>query len=270
MTHFTGTDHPDEEVRHNEYRAPERKSKFTAEVAATVKFGDTYLMRRAPGSMRYYVATDDETDADLVCVTHVFKPKWEGSDEGKWQEYDTVGQIVVKINSHDGDPGYAGYRAIESALWHTPLGRAIGVDGMRPLAQELAEKLGLREWGEYESSTQKFTVNVDDEMRVKKALIELLNFKPDYGYDELLGKLGAKVDGVGFAQNGTEYARLLDGETDGFGNEYDKKDRADRVPPVMSQPVFYAVCGGKDQGRSFQRLIDELKAAAGITEADLS
>lgn len=269
MTHYTGVDHPDEEPRHNEFRAAERKSKFTEEVAKTVKFGDTYLMKRAPGAMRYYVAPDDDTDADLICVTHIFKPKWSGSDEGKWQEYDTVGQIVIKINDSASSPDYSGYRAIESALWHTPLGRAIGVDGMRPLAQELAEKFGLREWGTYESSAQKFTVNVDDEARVKKALIELLRYRPENGYHGMLGELGADVDDVGFAKDAEEYELMLVGLTDGFGTKHDEKNRRRHIPPVMSQPVFYAVLGGKQNGRSFQALIDELKTAVGVTDEEL-
>ena len=98
------------------------------------------------------------------------------------------------------------------------------------------------------------------------ALRDLLSYAPESGYDAMLGKLGAAYDNIGFASDGIEYTRMVNGESNGFGNT----DNADGKPlPLMSQPVFYAVLGGKHEGRGFQNCIDALVQAVGLEEEDV-
>lgn len=266
MAYFRGIAAPDEEPRRNKYS--EKKSKFTEEVAATVVDGDLYFSMRAPAHQRFYVPVEpgehgvpEDADGTLLCVTHKYSKRWEDLP-GKWESYDSGGNLVIKVRSAE-DEGivYAAMDAIESALYRTPLGRAVGHDAMRPLARSLCKAFGL-DVDEKLRST--FTVNPDAERLAKDALRDLLTFAPESGYDERLGEIFAEADGVGFAENGSQYAKLINGDSDGFGGEGDGKPF-----PLLSQAVFYAVLGSKDDGRSFQARIDLLMQAVGLDEDDV-
>ena len=65
-----------------------------------------------------------------------------------------------------------------------------------------------------------------------------------------------------------EYANYINGRSDGFGTKYEGRDR--RKPlPLLSQPVYYAVAGSKDDGRGFKAVLRELADAIGFDPEDL-
>jgi hypothetical protein len=265
--YFKGIDNPDTEPRRNRYSEEKRKSKFTEAVAKTVANGDLYFSMRAPAHQRFYVPVEQGEhgmDVDgLLCVTHVFKQPFPDID-GRWHPYDGGGNLVIKVRGTDDDSiAYEALNAIESALYQTPLGRAIGHDAVRPMAKSLMKTFGIERDDDFRST---FTVDVAGEKQVKDALRDLLTFAPESGYDERLGEIGAEADGVGFAENHEQYAYLLNGKSDGFGG---KARKYGEVLPFLSQPVFYAVLGYKGNGRSFQARIDALMEAVGLDEDDL-
>lgn len=266
--YFKGIDIPDTEPRRNKYA--EKKSKFTEKVANTVVDGDLYFSMRAPAHQRFFVPVEKgehgQDEAGLLCVTHRFRKQFEDLP-GRWEDYDSGGNLVIKIRkTDDAALVYSALDAIEQALYRTPLGRVVGRDALRAQAESLGKAFGLdrADFDQYRDATSTFTVNHDAEALAKAALLELLTFAPEGGYDERLGEIGADADGVGFASDGDAYASLIDGESDGFDGD------GDGTPlPLMSQPVFYAVLGYKGNGRAFQARIDELMEAVGLTRDDL-
>ncbi len=267
MTYFQGIDHPDNEPRRNRYAEAKRKTKFTEDVAKTVADGDLYLSLRAPAHQRFYVSVDKGehgVDQDgLLCVTHQFRQPFPDI-KGRWHEYDGGGNLVIKVRSMTEDGiAYHALDAIESALYRTPLGRAIGHDAVRPLAKSLMTTFGIERDDNFRST---FTVDMDTEKMAKDALRDLLLYAPEGGYVEELGAIGAEHDGVGFAENAEEYANLINGDSDGFGGDAHKQGEP---LPFLCQPVFYAVLGSKGDGRSLQARIDALMEAVGLTEDDL-
>jgi hypothetical protein len=265
--YYQGIDHPDREPSRNRFCDPKRKSKFTEEVAKDVQNGDLYFMGRSTAAMRYFVpveqgehGTAEDEEGVLLCVTHQFNKRWPDLP-GKWEPYDGGGNLVIKVpRAADSDIPYEALSAIESALYYTPLGRAVGHDAMRPLALSLLKTFGI----ERDDIRSTFTVDPKSEKQAKDALRDLLTYAPSTGYHDKIGKLGAKVDNVGFAKDEDEYVALVDGDSDGFGGEGRGK-----ALPLMSQPVFYAVLGGKHEARGFQARIDALMEAVGLTEEDM-
>jgi hypothetical protein len=271
--YWTGIDTPDMEPRRNKHTPAERRSKFTEEEAKKVVDGDLYFSKRSPAHQRFYVPIEKgehgKDEGGLVCVTHKFEKPFPDI-EGRWKVYDGGGNLVIKIRRSDDEAiVYEAMEAIEQALYRTPLGRVVGRDALRTQAESLCKAFGLDNedaFGRYGEATSTFTVNTDAEALAKDALRDLLTYAPENGYDNRLGKIGADADGVGFAENGSQYAKLINGETDGFGK---KQDRPEPLP-LMSQPVFYAVLGYKGNGRAFQSRIDALMQAVGVTEDELN
>jgi hypothetical protein len=269
--YFTGIDHPDREPGRNRYTEEKRRSKFTEDVAATVTDGDLYFSKRTPAHQRFYVPVEngehglEVEEGALICVTHVFKQPFPDI-KGRWQEYDRGGNLVIKVRSGDDESiGYQALEAIEQALYRTPLGRAVGREGVRKQAESLCKTFGIERDRDDAPST--FTVNTDAEKMAQDALRDLLTFAPEGGYYDELGPIFADADGFGFAEDGEEYANLINGRTDGFGTKHDGRGR-DPLP-LMSQPVFYGVLGSKGDGRSFQGRITRLMEAVGLEEDDL-
>ena len=264
--YFTGIDEPDNEPRRNKYAAKDRKSKFTEKVAETVVDGDLYFSQRSAGHQRFYVPVENGEhgleEGGLLCVTHIFKKPFPDLD-GRWSTYDGGGNLVIKIRDADGDLAYTALDAIESALYRTPLGRAVGHDAVRPLAKSLMKTFGIERDEDFRST---FTVDPVAERMAQDALRDLLTYAPEGGYDERLGEIGAEYDNIGFAKDAVEYTSVINGESDGFGNTDHASGNA---LPLMSQPVFYAVLGGKHEARGFQGRIDALMQAVGLEEEDL-
>jgi hypothetical protein len=262
-----GIDEPDTEPRRNRYCDQKRKTAFTEEVAETVVDGDLYFSQRSPAHARFYVPIEagehGMTEAGLLCVTHKFEKPFPDL-KGRWKPYDGGGNLVIKLNKADGDITFAALRAIEGALYATPLGRAVGRDTLRGMAESLCTTFGINIDLDEERST--FTVDPDTEKRAKDALRDLLRYAPEGGYDERLGEIGADADGVGFAADAGEYTQLINGHTDGFGNA----DAGQGNPlPFLCQPVFYAVLGYKGNGRSLQARINALMEAVGLTDEEI-
>ena len=264
--YFQGIDEPDTEPRRNKYS--EKKSKFTEEVAETVADGDLYLSMRARSHERFYVPVEAGEhgleESGLLCVTHKFEKPFPDL-KGRWKAYDGGGNLVIKINqATDAGITYEAMRSIEQALYATPLGRAVGRDTLRGMAESLCTTFGINIDLDEERST--FTVDPDTDKRAKDALRDLLRYAPEGGYDERLGEIGADADGVGFAADAGEYTQLINGHTDGFGNA----DAGQGNPlPFLCQPVFYAVLGYKGNGRSFQARITALMEAVGLTDEEI-
>jgi len=268
-----GIAEPDREPSRNRFSDKKRKSKFTEEVAAKAADGDLYFSMQAPAHQRFYIPVEAGEhgldEAGLLCVTHRFRKSFPDLP-GKWEEYDGGGNLVIKVNSADDSSiTFAAMRAIESALYATPLGRAVGRDALRLMAESLCKTFGIEDqdaFNRYGESESTFTVNPDAEKLAKDALLELLTFAPENGYDERLGEIGADADGVGFAQDGDEYAKMINGHSDGFGDA--EAGQGDPLP-FLCQPVFYAVLGYKGNGRAFQSRIDALMQAVGLDKDDL-
>jgi len=264
---FRGISHPKDEPGRNKYREKERRTKFTEKEAAAAEVGDYYLAMEAPGGMRYAV----EVNGEITVVTHQLHKKydWKESDETEWRAYDNVENLVIKIDGRQtgGDLRFAALRSIESTLHATPIGRALGRDAMRPVVEAFARSIGCDIWHEYTESEQAFTVDTKRQGQAKDALKALLEWAPENGYDERIGELGAEVDGVGYAENAEEYVKLLDGDSDGFGGEPHEDQRGEALP-LLSEPVYYAVAGGKGDGRSFRSRLQDLKDAVGYDEED--
>jgi hypothetical protein len=262
-----GIDHPDNEPRRNQFCDPKRKTSFTEEVAETVVDGDLYFSMRCPASMRFYMPVEagehGMEEAGLLCVTHKFEKPFPDL-KGRWKPYDGGGNLVIKVDdSARGDITYTALRAIEQALYATPLGRAVGRDTLRGMAVSLCKTFGIDVDGD---AAPTFTVDPDAEKLVKDALRDLLTYVPEGGYDDRLGKIGADADGVGFAKNAKKYTEVINGISDGFDKPYEKSQEP---LPFLSQPVFYAVLGYKGNGRSFQARIDTLKQAIGMDEEEI-
>jgi hypothetical protein len=266
--YFRGIDEPDTEPRRNRYCDQKRKTTFTEEVAETVVDGDLYFSQRSPAHARFYVPVEAGehglTEDGLLCVTHVFYQPFPDI-KGRWKPYDGGGNLVIKINqATDAGITYEAMRSIEQALYATPLGRAVGRDTLRGMAESLCTTFGINLDRDEERST--FTVDPDAEKLIKDALRDLLTYAPEGGYDDRLGKIGADADGVGFAADAGEYTQLINGHTDGFGNT----DAGQGNPlPFLCQPVFYAVLGYKGNGRSFQARITALMEAVGLTDEEI-
>jgi len=266
--YFRGIDAPDTEPRRNKYAGKDRKSKFTEKVAETVVDGDLYFSMRSPAHQRFYVPVEpgehglaEDADGTLLCVTHKFSKRFEDLP-GKWEPYDGGGNLVIKVRSSDDrDLAYNALDAIESALYRTPLGRAIGHDAVRPLAKSLLTTFGMDRDDDFRST---FTVDPVAEKQAQDALRELLTFAPESGYDERLGAIGADADGVGFAENAEKYTEMINGKSDGFNGKGDGE-----TLPLLSQPVFYAVLGYKGNGRAFQARINALCEAVGLDQGDV-
>jgi hypothetical protein len=248
--YYTGMDAPREEARRTEFRGD--KATFTQAMYDAAEEGDLYFMKRSTGAQRYYVPDEN---GDLRVVTHK-------RGTYSWELYDGDGNIVIPLWGGDGDPKYAANRAIEQALYDSALGKAIGRDGMRGVAQSLAEKFGLDSFDEYENSDRRFHVNDEENEGIKTALIELLEWAPEHSYPEEIGNAGAEYDGVGFAEDAAEYNNLINGVSDGFGD----KTKGDGKPiSLMAQPVLYAVAGGKGDGRGIWGRLTRLMEVVGVT-----
>jgi hypothetical protein len=271
MTYFKGIDTPDREPSRNRFADPKRKSKFTEKVAGTVVDGDLYFSLRSNATQRFYVPVEKgehgQEESGLLCVTHQFRQPFPDID-GRWHAYDGGGNLVIKVRkAADDDLVFEAMQAIEQALYVTPLGRAVGRDALRAMAESLCKTFGIEDqdaFNRYGESASTFTVNPHAEKLAQDALRDLLTFAPEGGYAEELGAIGAEADGVGFASDGVAYASLINGESDGFDG-----DGEGQPLPFLSQPVFYAVLGYKGNGRAFQARIDALKQAVGLTEDDL-
>ena len=273
--YYVGIETPDREPKANQYRSANRRTKFTEDVAARATTGDLYFCRRSSAAERFLVpvkpgehgtdpnSEDVEEDGTLLLVvTHVHGTY-------AWKPYDAGTNLVIRVDDTT-DLGFAAHRAVERILYETPLGRAIGPDGMRPVARKLVEAFGVGWDEEYVGSAAAFTVDTAAESAARRALMDLMAFAPERGYDPRLGQAGADCDGVGFARDGEEYARLLDGLSDGFGDDYDSDDPRHGKPLAMlSQPVYYAVAGSKDAGRSFRARLETLMEALAVTYDDL-
>jgi len=147
IMYFTGIDEPDNEPRRNKYAAKDRKSKFTEKVAETVVDGDLYFSQRSAGHQRFYVPVENGEhgleEGGLLCVTHIFKKPFPDLD-GRWSTYDGGGNLVIKIDRPiNGDLGYEALHSIEQALYKTPLGRAVGRDTLRGMAESLSKTFGI-------------------------------------------------------------------------------------------------------------------------------
>jgi len=263
--YFKGIDEPDSEPSRNKYCDPKRKTNFTEKVAKTVVHGDLYLSMRAPAHERFYVPVEAGEhgleESGLICVTHRFEKPFPDLD-GRWKPYDGGGNLVIKIDRPiNGDLGYEALHSIEQALYVTPLGRAVGRDTLRGMAESLCKTFGIDIDGDAQPT---WTVDRDAEKLVKDALRDLLSYAPENGYAEELGSIGAEADGVGFASDGVAYASLINGESDGFDGE-----GSGEPLPLLSQPVFYAVMGYKGNGRAFQARINALMKAVGLTEEEI-
>jgi hypothetical protein len=138
---------------------------------------------------------------------------------------------------------------------------------LRPLCQSLAEKFGLDSWDEYVNSDRAFHVNDEDNEGVKTALKELLEFRPEGGYLTHLGEMGAECDGVGFAENAEEYNNLINGDSDGFKGE--PQGKPGKPISMFSQPVLYAVAGGKGDGRTVWGRLERLMSLVGLEWKDV-
>jgi len=267
--YYRGIYDPDREVTRNKFSEKDKRGEFTEAVAENAQHGDLYFAQRSPAHQRYFVKVkkgEHGATADgLLCVTHKFEKPYESS-RGRWERYDGGGNIVIKVRRDDDDSiPYSVYEAIEQALYRTPLGRVIGRDALRAQADSLCQAFGIERHGDQPST---FEIDYDHEKLVKDALRDLLTYAPESGYPRELGKIGAEYDGVGFAQDADEYAKLLDGDSNGFGEQAHKSKRGKPLP-LLSQPVFYAVLGGKGDGRVLQARIDALMAAVGLDEEDL-
>ena len=267
MTYFKGIATPDREPGRNKFADPKRQSKFTEKVAKDVVDGDLYFSMQSPAHQRFYVPVEKgehglEVDG-LLCVTHQFRQPFPDI-AGRWHEYDGGGNLVIKVRSSD-DEGiaYAALDAITSALYRTPLGRAVGHDALRPMAKSLLKAFGIDR-----DIRSTFTVDPVAEKLAQDALRDLLTYAHESGYDEAIGEMGAEYDGVGFAQDAAEYDHLINGASNGFGEKL-PKERLGKPLPLLSQPVFYAVLGSKDEGRGFQARIDALMQAVGLDDEDL-
>jgi len=266
--YYKGIDTPDREPTRNKVAEKERRSKFTEAVAKKAEHGDLYFAQRTRAHQRFYIEIEagehGVEETGLYCVTHKFEKPYPES-KGRWEAYDGGGNIVIKVRRADDESiSYGVYEAIEQALYRTPLGRVIGRDALRAQADSLCKAFGVERYSSDGPST--FTVDYEAEKVARDALRDLLTYAPETGYDKELGQIGAEHDGVGFAQDAEEYAKLLNGETDGFGKKYE----GGRGPlPLLSQPVFYAVLGYKGFGRSFQARIDALMQAVGLDEEDI-
>jgi hypothetical protein len=260
-----GIDEPDNEPRRNKYS--EKKSSFTEKVAKTVVDGDLYFSQRSPAHQRFYVPVEAGEhgleESGLLCVTHRFEKPFPDLD-GRWKRYDGGGNLVIKIDRPiNGDLGYEALHSIEQALYKTPLGRAVGRDTLRGMAESLSKTFGIDVDGDAQPT---WTVDRDAEKLAKDALRDLLTYAPEGGYDARLGEIGADADGVGFAADAGEYAELINGHTDGFG---DGEAGQGNPLPFLCQPVFYAVLGYKGNGRSFQARINTLMEAVGLTDEEI-
>ena len=271
--YYSGRTDPEAEPRHNRFRDEKRRSKFTEEVAAGVKDGDLYFDMSSAAHQRFFVPIKpgehglaEDAEGSLVCVTHIYVEKY-----GKgWVRYDGGGNLVIKIDKHHtSDLAYAAMQAIEQALYRTPIGRVVGRDALRAQTESLMTAFGITTSWRGDEIPSTFIVNGDAEALAKNALIDLLTFAPENGYDDRLGEIGADADGVGFAKDAEQYALLIDGESDGFGGKVPKSRRG-RALPLLSQPVFYAVLGYKGNGRSFQSRITALMEAIGLTEDEVN
>jgi hypothetical protein len=222
---------------------------------------------RSPAHQRFFVRFEQGEhgleEAGLLCVTHQFNKRWPDMP-GKWEDYDGGGNLVIKIHKTDDHSlSYAAMEAIEQALYRTPLGRAVGREGIRAQAESLCKSFGIELHSE-DDIPSTFITNAESEALARDALRELLTFTPENGYDDRFGPIFAEADGVGFAQDGQQYAAVINGESDGFDG-----DGRGKPLPLMSQPVFYGVLGYKGNGRAFQGRIDRLMEAVGLTEDDL-
>lgn len=266
--YFTGRYEPREEARLNAHARPgsagSEDRKFTPDVYDNATEGDLYFAKTSTAAERFYVPIsagehgfDDEA---LLMVTHI---------KGKygWHAYDAGGNLVVRLSGNR-DLQYEALRSIESLLGATPLGRAIGVDAMRPVARALAEGFGLDWEHDYETSGEAYTVNPEDQSALKKAVIDLLTWAPQRGYADEIGRLGADSDRVGFAKDAQAYADLINGRGDGWGERYAPADQRDPLR-LFSHPVSYAIAGSKDDGRSLAGRVEHLMKLAGVDENDL-
>jgi hypothetical protein len=262
MKYFIGMSDPRTEARAAPIRGD--KATFTQADYDAGEKGDLYFMKRSTGAQRFYVPTEgDEDETKLLVVTHM-------CNGYGWDPYDAEGNLVIPVwGASSGDPQYAAYRAIEQALYDTPIGKALGSEALRPVAQSLSEKFGMDRFEEYASSDRAFHVKDEDNEGVKTALKELLAWRPETGYWDELGKIGANSDGVGFAKDAEEYAKLINCESDGFGGKPHKSDKNHRGLPLMSQPVLYAVAGSKDAGRGIWSRVERLMSLVGLEWDDV-
>jgi hypothetical protein len=270
MAHYKGVRHPNEEPRSNSFRAPEKQSKFTEEVAAAVEEGDTYLCLQSPAGNRY--AVTNET-GETIIVTHKAVAKYNGKVE--WEDYDPGVNLVINLGrGADTDTKYAAMSAIEQAIYQTPLGRAVGRDGTRPMVEALMQTFGIDVWSNYVKSPQAFTVDPDAAGPAQRALIDLLTWAPENGYSTHVSQAAAEHDVYDASKPkqkryAEEYDKMLDGEDHSlYGKDEPEKGDGLRFP-FLSDWVYYGLVGGKDAGRSFKSRIEELKSLVGVTDDDV-
>lgn len=209
--------------------------------------GDLYYNKSAGfGHVRYV-----EHEGSVVRVTDVY-------DGESWVQYDPgPSQFVITV-----PPGYDGpeevvRRIVESSVgqetrWmlDSRVGFAVG--------RAVARGLGLEIEANELTSEPPMTARPDELEDIRIALTKLLNFAPEGGYHGKLAEIGAEVDNVGYAEDADEYLKVLNGD-DG------------RTPiAMMSEAVYYAILGGKEDGRVMNAYIERLKLLTGVRDEDLT
>lgn len=218
--------------------------------------GDLHYDRYAGFANVRYV----EVDGQPQRVTH-------RRDGETWAPYDPgPDQFVITVPKGYHGPAEVVHRIVSSVLNQETRYMLDSQVGYR-VGYAVAQRLGLDNEINATLDATPLTARVDDLEAIRLAVIKLLTFAPEHGYDARIGELGAIVDDVGYAENAEQYSLLIDGATDGFGDEVPRNDR--KPLPLLSEPVYYALLGGKEDGRVMRAFIDRLKLVAGVKDEDL-
>lgn len=209
--------------------------------------GDLYYNKSTGYSHVRYV----EHDGAVTRVTDVF-------DGENWVQFDPgPDQFVITVPKGYDSPAEVIKRIVDMSIGHETRWMLDSRVGHR-IGNAVAAKLGLDNEINEDINATPMTARVDPLEDVRLAVIKLLTFAPEYGYHDQLADIGAEVDNVGYAENGREYLKVLNGD-DG------------RTPiPMLSEPVYYALLGGKEDGRVMNAILERLKLVAGVNEEDLT
>lgn len=209
--------------------------------------GDLYYDQSAGFARVRYV----EHDGKVNRVTDVY-------DGEKWVQYDPgPSQFVITVPDGYSGPEEVIRRIVEQAMGQETrwmLDSRVGF----AVARAVARRLGLEVEANEFAATPPMTARPDELEDIRIALTKLLNFAPEGGYHDQLADIGAEVDNVGYAEDADEYLKVLNGD-DG------------RTPiPMLSEAVYYAILGGKDNGRVMNALLERLKLLTGVRDEDLT
>lgn len=244
----------------------------THEPAPEPRPGDVHLDRSAPAERQYLMLVPNQPLDDpegargdrTLRVTHIYTAEddWRPIDNSKLH---MVLQVRASDSQHDLDGlPWAAMRAIEFALRMTPAGQILGDRAIRTMTESVMSALGIPEDSHDNETWDRLGVIDGDGLeKVRRTITELLSFTPESGYLPELGEMGAAHDDIGFAEDADEYNKLLSGESDGFGGSGDGL-----VAPLLSQAVYYAILGGKHDGRSVNARITAVREAAGVTDGE--